>query len=125
MTCSFLEPKKSMSRDMLILEPKKSMSRDMLKMSMSRDMLILGPTKGHFGHFWGDWNPQVKKFPNFGRRYILKYGPNRKSKREFPRFKIGQRTRFRNLEASQRHSRPILDRFEYFFQKTFLFSSYC
>ena len=68
---------------------------------------FLGPTKGHFGQFWCTGNPQMRKIPIFGRRYIRKYGSNRKSKRDFPRAKIGQRTRFRCLKVPQRESRPI------------------
>jgi len=68
---------------------------------------FLGPTKGHFGQFWCRRSPQMKKSPNFGCRYILKYGSNRKSKGEFPRVKIGQRTRFRGLEGPRTHVDPI------------------
>ena len=64
---------------------------------------FLAPTKGHFGQFWCHRIPQMKKIPNFGRRYILKYGSNRKSKREFQRVKIGQRTGFWGLEDPRIH----------------------
>jgi len=73
---------------------------------------FLGPTKGHFGQFWCTGNPQMRKIPIFGCRYILKYGSNRKSKHEFRRAKIGQRTRFWGPEGPRTHldtiSGPIL-----------------
>ena len=64
---------------------------------------FLAPIKGHFCQFWYHQTPQMKKIPNFGRRHILKYGSNRKSKREFPRAKIGQRTGFWGLEDPRTH----------------------
>ena len=64
---------------------------------------FLGPTKGHFGQFWCTGNPRMRKISIFGCRYILKYGSNRKSKREFQWVKIGQRTRFWDLEDPRTH----------------------
>ena len=55
---------------------------------------------------------------NFGRRYIRKYGSNRKSKREFPRAKIGQRTDFWGLEDPKTGLDSISGHFEPKFQKS-------
>jgi len=73
---------------------------------------LFGAHKRPFWPILVHWEPTMRKIPIFGCRYILKYGSNRKSKHEFRRAKIGQRTRFWGPEGPRTHldtiSGPIL-----------------